>query len=168
MIYFHGIISHSLTLTSFKLPIVFANNNRRPRCIHINNCGPAICCFVYSILTSYYESNGNHSYLSTNRPLSSGYDLSHELNARCYTFCVHSRKLCYSCWICSNTQTDPGLLLTNKRSTKNDTVNSCYKEQNVDYSSTSFNDDGFVILTVRTKKSSNKKRKQKLRTPNIL
>ena len=66
-----------------------------------------------------------------------------ELNARCYTFCVHSRKLCYTCWICSDTQTDPGLLLTNKRSTKSDTVDSCYEEQNDDDSSTSSTDNFF-------------------------
>ena len=113
-------------------------------------------------MTSYYKSNSNHSYLSTNRPLSTGYDLFHELNARCYTFCVHFRKLCFSCWICSNTQTDPGLLLTNKRSTKSDTVDSCYKEQNDDDSSTSSNGEDFCYPDCEDIEEQQKKEKTEI------
>ena len=73
----------------------------------------------------------------------SDYELFNGLNARSYAFCVHFRKLCHTCWIHNEPQTDPGLLLTNKWSTKSDTIDTYYKEPSIEDSSSIFNNDGF-------------------------
>ena len=120
------------------LPIITGDQE-----ILINNCGPAICCFFYSILTSYCEPKSDHSYLSTNRPGMSGYELLNGLNVRSYAFHIHFRKLCYTRWMCNELQTDPGLLLTNKRSMKGDNINTYYEEPNFENSSSISDNDGF-------------------------
>ena len=96
--------------------------------IYINDCGPAVCCFVYSILTSYCESDTERSFLSRERPIPCSDTLFNNLNARCYLFCAHFRKLCFMCRIPNDNQSNLGLLLPKKQSTKIVSNDSCIEE----------------------------------------
>ena len=97
----------------------------------------------------------------------SGYELFDGLNARSHEFRGHFRKLCYTCWMCYKPDTDPGLLLTNQRSTKSDNNDTYHNEPSYeDSSSISDNDDFYYEDSddngVKQRKEVTKERKRRL------
>ena len=96
--------------------------------IYKNDSGPAICCFVHSIIRSYYERVNNETFLSRERPDMCSYLLFSKLNGGCFLFRVHLRKLCYLCTNPDDRHSHPGMLLSNKQLKKPVDIDSCNKE----------------------------------------
>ena len=65
--------------------------------IYTNDCGPAICCIVHTILASYCSpTHGEKFILYLRDKPTVGSELFSGLNRRCYIFRVQFRKLCHT------------------------------------------------------------------------
>ena len=96
--------------------------------IYKNDSGPAICCFVHSIIQSYYKRVNNEKFLCRNRPGICSDLLFSNLDGICFLFRVHLRKLCYLWTNPDDRHSHPGMLLPNKQLKKPIDIDSCKEE----------------------------------------
>ena len=102
--------------------------------IYNNDCGPAICCIVHTILASYWSRTQQKIVLYLQNKQTVGYDLFSGLNRRCYIFCVQFRELCRTIWIWKHPPIDGSSSSVMKRPKNTRIVKIAYKPSTDDSS----------------------------------